>query len=262
MSKVVSLLGQKFDRLEVTKLIEKTSGGQLTWECKCDCGNTTKVLGKNLKRGATRSCGCLHREIATITHTKHGHSKRGQVSRTYKSWRDMKERCNNPKNHAYKDYGGRGIQVCNSWLDEEVGFSNFLNDMGECPKGMSIDRKNNNGNYEPDNCHYTTPRNQNNNRRDNVIVDYEGDKLTLAQLADKYGIKYKVLHDRLNRYGMSLKDAIEKSDKLIEFNNQQKTISSWAREIKVERRTLSRRLERGWSIEDALTKPVRTPPKK
>ena len=122
---------------------------------------------------------------------------------TYKCWIDMKSRCFNPKHADFHDYGARGITLCERWLL----FENFFADMGEKPKGMSIDRKNNNGNYEPSNCKWATQEEQQNNRRDCVFVSHSGKTQTVAQWARELGVSQSGLRARLNR-GMSIQEAL------------------------------------------------------
>lgn len=147
---LTQMLGKRFTKLTVIELHSKGVSNQNKWLCKCDCGNETVLCTNSLTRGNTRSCGCLRKANDIYK------------SREYSSYKAMKERCNNTNHHAYKNYGGRGISVCKRWLDD---FINFYNDMGKRPIGTSLDRINNNGNYEPNNCKWSTPKEQNNNRR-------------------------------------------------------------------------------------------------
>jgi len=149
-------------------------GERIRWHCVCDCGAVLDVDGASLRRGQ-ESCGCLARERAAEsmrkTMTKHGHTRsaRGDAdSPTYQTWNAMRNRCYNSKWHAFKDYGGRGIAICDRWRGEH-GFENFLADMGERPQGKTLDRKDVNGNYEKDNCKWSTAIEQRNNRRDSHV---------------------------------------------------------------------------------------------
>lgn len=162
-----NLNGQKFGRLTVLELAGMKGGGSL-WRCRCDCGQEKIVEGYNLKNGNSQSCGCLRREIASRNGKKvgpkrlrHGHAKRIQRSSTYKSWDAMRQRCSNPKLPFFKNYGGRGIRVCERWMK----FENFVADIGERPAGLTLDRINNDGNYEPGNCKWSNRKEQNNNQR-------------------------------------------------------------------------------------------------
>lgn len=155
------LRNMKFGRLTAIKPTNKRHNKYVIWECKCDCGNIIEVQSSYLskeKRGR-KSCGCLMSDAKKV----HGHtSSNGYRSKTYRSWDGMKQRCLNPNNPKYDLYGGRGITVCERWLNS---FENFLEDMGERPNETSIDRINNDGNYEPLNCKWSTIEEQNNNRR-------------------------------------------------------------------------------------------------
>lgn len=157
----MDLTGQIFTRLKVIKEVEKpahlkTNGGRY-WLCKCDCSTEAIVYQGRLRDGTSKSCGCLAKERRIAGCTKHGRVG----TREYYSWNNMRNRCNNPKFAQYKDYGGRGINVCKQW----DSFNVFYKDMGTRPEGTSIDRIDNDGNYEPQNCKWSTPKEQMSNRR-------------------------------------------------------------------------------------------------
>jgi len=172
----IDITSQRYGRLTVIRRLPNDKNRNARWLCKCDCGIETEALAFCLRSGHTKSCGCLVLESSaaigranSVALVRHGHAanRSRNASRTYKTWRSMKDRCTNPKHHAWKHYGGRGIKVCSRWLNS---FESFLADMGERPDGLSIDRINNDGNYEPRNCHWATWKQQANNRRNNRPV--------------------------------------------------------------------------------------------
>ncbi|MHA2033291.1 MAG: hypothetical protein ACW99Q_28300, partial [Candidatus Kariarchaeaceae archaeon] len=201
------LTGQKFGRLTVVKrVLPNTTCGNSRWLCQCDCGNQKIICGASLRNNNTKSCGCLHRELVlqrTIKkNTTHGCASRHQQSKEYQTWISMIQRCTNINNPRYQNYGDRGIQVCARWRNS---FENFLADMGPKPSDKhSIDRINNDDDYEPSNCRWATRQEQANNKRNNHII---GNK-TLAQICRENGLKYQAIWDRIQRYGWSVGRAL------------------------------------------------------
>jgi anti-sigma28 factor (negative regulator of flagellin synthesis) len=155
MSALINLVGKMFGRWAIIAPSEhRGSQGETYWFARCTCGREKLVMGRNLRDGRSRSCGCVW--------LKHGHTAGGKRSRAYACWVSARQRCNNPRDRNYSNYGGRGIKFYKPWDDD---FRCYLRDTGEPPPGMSIDRINNDGNYEPGNVRWTTCAEQNRNRR-------------------------------------------------------------------------------------------------
>lgn len=168
----------------------------------CECGNSKEFWITNILAGQSKSCGCLISESLKERNKTHGKSR----TPTYQCWINMRSRCKFKSVTSFKDYGGRGIKVCDRWINS---FENFLADMGDKPDGMEIDRKDTNGNYTPENCQWSTPLDQSNNRRNNVIVTYAGERLTMSQLARNIGMDYLKLYKRIVLRGWEVNRAVE-----------------------------------------------------
>ncbi len=181
--KIVVEAGTRIGKLTV--LPRKDSDPIWGWNCLCDCGNITFASNYILMYGRRKSCGCLRLEVTT----KHG--KEGTL--IYTTWAQMKARCLNTKHKAYKDYGGRGITVCDRWLE----FKNFYSDMGEKPKGFSLDRINNNLGYSPENCKWSNQVQQLANRRNTAMLEYNGVVKPRTEWAREYGISWITLRSRI-----------------------------------------------------------------
>ena len=154
------LTGIRFGRL-VVGFRDGSQNGKSVWMCLCDCGNEMRAVAGNLKSGMTASCGCLQRERTAEASLTHGASRRHQRSNAYDSWGKMIQRCTNPTNKDWRHYGGRGITVCDRWRD----FNLFLQDMGERPDGLTLERLDNDQGYCPRNCAWATRKQQANNTR-------------------------------------------------------------------------------------------------
>lgn len=191
MPKFIDLTGKKIGRLLVVSRSERRP--RAWWRCKCDCGNECVMSNMALSVNKFTSCGCWESELRGKWLIKHGHAITGKMTTEYRVWRSMRNRCQNPANQKFKDYGGRGVSVCERWHD----FRNFLADMGKRPEGTEIDRIDNNGNYEPGNCRWTTKSSNNRNRRNNLIIEFMGEKKCLAEWAEILGISWHTLFHRM-----------------------------------------------------------------
>lgn len=176
-----------------------------TWKCVCDCGRTVVVRGDSLKNGHTKSCGCK-KIIGAIDRKIHSDNRKGNRSRLYNIWANMLQRCNNIGHPNYDVYGGRGIKVCADWNTYRVfkmwalnnGYSNIL----------SLDREDTNGMYCPENCRWVSLKVQQNNKRNNHMLTYNGETLDMMQWSEKTGIPYSTLRSRINILGWSSDKAI------------------------------------------------------
>ena len=196
------LTGQRFGFLVALRLGEKQRKDTgAWWLCRCDCGREKHLSGHDLVDGKIMSCGCQRRNL-TFLAGPGTHGMRG--SRTYRIWQAMLTRCRNPNIPQAKNYSGRGITVCERWLT----FDNFLTDMGEAPAKHSIDRIDNNGNYEPTNCRWATSDQQMNNTRSNVFIEYQGLRLTRRQWERQLGLRPATIRDRLRR-GLTVTEALK-----------------------------------------------------
>jgi len=188
----INLAGQRFERLTVISRAENDKAGQVRWNCECDCGNKTTVRGYSLLNGYTKSCGCLNKERSRSAQFVHGM----KGTPTYKSWADMKSRCLNKNIPTYKHYGGRGIIICDRWMT----FENFYEDMGDRPNDLTLERVDNNKGYSPENCRWATRKEQNRNRRNNVMIKYNGKEQCMKDWAEELGINRCTLGYRLKKY--------------------------------------------------------------
>lgn len=192
----IELTGQRFGRLLVTSLAENNPfrrkgrrGGSSAWICACDCGTQLLVRSELLRKGETKSCGCLRNDVVRKRRFIDGRSR----TRLYGIWGSMVGRCRDEGHTSYKRYGGRGITVCDRWLK----FENFLADMGEPLRGLSLDRIDNNGPYSPENCRWADVTTQLRNRRTSRFLTWNGKTLTHAEWERQLGFPVGTIHNRL-----------------------------------------------------------------
>ena len=195
MSRFNDLTGKRFGKLICLRRVESDKPGVTKWLCQCDCGNKHVVRAGNLKSGDVRSCGC----IVTKGRVKHGESR----ERLYHRWLGMKQRCYDPNVREYKHYGERGIKVCDEWLHDYKAFKAwaYANGYDDSLPGTecSLDRIDNNGNYEPSNCRWVDMKTQRNNSRQNRYITINGETKTVSQWADIYGLKESTVFTRIHR---------------------------------------------------------------
>lgn len=181
-------IGKRFGRLLVISKACSNRWGESFMMCQCSCGNKKSISLSKIRRGETKSCGCLSRELTSERLTKHGKTH----SSIFNIWISMKARCLNKGNHAYKNYGKRGIKICKRWME----FKNFYKDMGDKPCNLSLDRINNNGNYSPKNCRWATRKEQSNNCRTNNKLSLNGKIRNVTEWASILNISPFTLFNR------------------------------------------------------------------
>lgn len=185
----IDITGQRFHRLTTIRRVEHSKHGVWLWEFRCDCGNVLISVAQSVRIGRTKSCGCLSRENTSRNMAKH----RLSGTKEYNVWVSMRQRCSNPNHPHFKHYGGRGITVCDRWHS----FATFFRDMGNAPTGYTLERKDNQQGYSPDNCCWATRSAQANNRRGLHLLTYNNQTLNVAQWAALLGLNKSTLHKRL-----------------------------------------------------------------
>lgn len=206
--RVQAFVGKIFGRLKVVKFWGRktnSNGTTLMFECECECGTKRTVAKDSLVSGSTQSCGCLHSEITKRVTTVHGFNKPGKRHPVYNVWANMLRRCENPNNPHFEEYGGRNISVCERWHD----FRLFAEDMlATYRPGLTLERIDNNGNYEPSNCRWATRKEQMLNRRNNIFLTFNGQRLTVSQWSEKTGLRYGVISQRIGKLKWSVEKAL------------------------------------------------------
>lgn len=202
--KVVDITGRRFSRWLVLREFGKDRRGNVLWLCRCDCGSIRLIATNTIRAGQSSSCGCLREDYYESCRTRSGKSS----ELIYRSWRGMIHRCTNIENIRYENYGKRGITVCDRWLD----FENFEADMGEPPSlNSSIERIDNDGNYEPSNCRWATNKEQARNRRTTYWVEYDNEVKSLAGWCEELDLPYHQTWKRLRVFGWDIERAFSNS---------------------------------------------------
>lgn len=197
------MIGKQFGRLTVIEEIGRTKHRTILWKCRCECGGEATVTTHNLRCGNTQSCGCLHREKTKMINYKTGQYK----SRLYQTWINMKTRCHTPTAWEYKNYGARGIIICEEWRHDFKVFYDWAMNHGYTDE-LTIDRIDNNGNYCPENCRWVDRVTQNRNQRNSRWITHNGETKHLFDWADEFGINRNTLAHRLKR-GWSIEKSLE-----------------------------------------------------
>ena len=259
MSKLKDLTGITFGRLTVIKRAEN-QGKYVVWECECSCGNTVLVKAASLSSGNTKSCGCLkHEHPYMITH---GLSKH----RLYSIWIGMKGRCYNPNDSKYKNYGERGIAICDEWKNDFKAFYDWSMNNGY-EETLTIERIDVNGNYTPENCTWIPMLEQCRNTTKVRWIEYNGESKLLSDWAKDIGIDPETLSQRIEKWGINkaMTTPLLRRPRLITYNGETHNLPEWSKITGIHKNTLEKRLLSGWSVEDMLTvkpDPNRTPLKR
>lgn len=194
-----NLIGSKYNKLTIISKGDIRKGHRY-WTCECDCGNITLVNTNSLRSGSVKSCGCSRIKCGSLDY------KTGKIKKLYRVWSSMKERCLRKNHHAYKDYGERGITVCDNWIVNYKNFEMWALNNGY-KEGLSIDRIDNNGNYNPENCRWSTHKDQQNNRRLTVRIKYNNIEKSINEWAEYLKVPVGRLRYRLNS-GWEIKDVL------------------------------------------------------
>lgn len=211
MAKAKDLVGQRFGRLMVLYDTGERRNREVVWHCQCDCGNELDIRSKSLVSAHTTSCGCYRRQRVAEVNTVHGMTRGKKFHPIYQAWCDMLQRCENPNVKCFRNYGLRGIKVCDEW-HKFIPFCDWALASG-WQKKLQLDRINNNGNYEPGNCRWVTPQENSRNRRSNRMITFAGKTQCLVAWADETGIEYCALWVRINRYRWPIERALTESVK-------------------------------------------------
>lgn len=257
MGQFIDLTGQRFGRWTVVGREPNRVGSsghiKVMWLCKCDCGATRCVDSGSLRSGKSQSCGCYKADVTTDRNRKWQHTD----CRLHGIWNNMIDRCYRPSCAAYKNYGGRGIAVCDLWKDSFDEFYEWAHGHGYQP-GLTIDRRDVNGSYSPENCQWVDRKAQANNRTNNLWIEFNGQRRTAQQWAEQTGLQAQLIAQRIQS-GWSIEDALAKPAqqkiKTITVGGVTRTPGEWGELVGLSADAILRRLRLGWSPERAVTTP-------
>lgn len=231
------------------------------WRCKCKCGNECNVQGQHLSSGESTMCTECGYKVSGFKNKKHGESD----TKLYAIWSSIKKRCYNPNEKCYSNYGGRGITMCDEWKNDYMSFRKWAYDNGydesKSKNECSIDRINVNGDYCPENCRWVDIITQANNKRNNFCITYNGETRTVHEWSRILDMPVYLITDRIQREGWTPERTFttkgDARERIIDFNGVSKSIKEWSNITGLKSATISRRLKNGWSVKDALTKPLK-----
>lgn len=239
-------IGQKYNMLTVIGIEKNDKQECWMWKCKCDCGNTTVVKPYEIINNKTHSCGCLRKSGKQVP-IIHGDSHK----RLHNLWWSMLERCEKPTKKTYKNYGGRGIKVCEEW-HEYINFKEWALSNGYADD-LSIERIDVNGNYCPENCKWIPMKTQARNRRTTHYVDYDGERISLAEACERANLPYKQVFERIVKSKWSEYDALHTP-----IHDNTDSARKKCKEAGINYYTYMTRVRSGWSEEKALNTPTRS----
>lgn len=247
MSKAINMTGNRFGRCVALRAVGRATSRDITWMFLCDCGREFEASGYELRSGKRCDCPVCAAERTRLASVTHGLTETAE----YSTWTDIQSRCNNPNAKFYSNYGGRGIQVCARWLES---FENFLADMGPRPAGdYSIERNDNDGNYEPGNCRWATRTEQANNKRNNVKVTIDGVTKNLSAWCCEYGVQVATASLRYKN-GLRGKALFETSKTTLTYCGITDTVRGWSNRTGIKPATISMRINHyHWPVSKALT---------
>jgi len=255
-----NLVGQTFGDWTVISFGGKRCGNPI-WNCRCVCGKEVAVLKPSLVSRKSKGCGCRQYSDLAKRLTRHGMAKRSGRHPCYSIWKNIKARCCNPQSSKFKYYGGRGIKMCNRW---QQSFTDFVADMGDRPTPQhTVERKDTNGDYCPENCTWATMREQTRNKRSNRFFTFNGETLCVNDWAARLGIKTTTMQARFKV--MPIEQALalpvtpqdHEGQILIDLNGKTQNLARWCKELGLNYASTQSRIFRGWSATDALTIPKR-----